>query len=157
MKKRSKKGVSPLIATVIVIGAVIVIASLLFVFMRDTILNNITKAQAGTEGGQKCNGIDIKANSCKIQTTQSISAKIENKGSDTAVQWILRAPYGSSSIESINRAGELRPKQIKNIGGKFTKAKFTKGTGTEVEFIPVVSAKGFPFSCNDRSIKITCK
>lgn len=158
--RRNKGGVSPLIATVLIIGAVIVIATLLFVFMRDTLIKQIQKAGAGNEGGKKCMAIEPKISKCTIDKTK-VTAKVKNDGTESIVQWIIRASgkdkkSGKDKIESINRAGEVKPKKERTIGGTFKNLqKIT--SGSEVEFVPVVSAKGIGFYCNDKIMKATCK
>ncbi len=83
MRSNNKKGISPIIATVILVGLVVILGLAFFLFARNQIAAQTEKIECGS---QEEFSIDISA-SCSIINNPSggkaTSVVLSNKGSDT--------------------------------------------------------------------------
>lgn len=141
--KTNKKGISPLIATVLIVGFVIVLAGLVYVFMGNTINEQISKQGAEAEGAKKC--LTIQVSVADIKCSSPGTVKFKNTGSQGVAGFTFR--IGST----------VKTKQEPLDAGK--DRTYTVGTMTaaqENSAIPMVAAKGYAYNCKDKVITLSC-
>ena len=89
MQNTSKKGISPLIATVLLIGFVVVIAAAIWMWYGGVITERIQKQSALNQIKQDCVSVDLSLKSAELlQNNGKIKVDIENSGSQ-AIQGVL--------------------------------------------------------------------
>lgn len=148
MKK--KKGVSPIIATVLLIGMVVALALIVFVWMRSFTRETITKFE-DENIELACDQIDIEAS--YSQSTKNVT--ISNIGNvpiyDVRVKLISAGGYTTENIRDSNawpRYG-LNPGDIKSVGSF---------SAEEIRIIPILlgnSEKGKrTFACESQEYKL---
>ncbi len=99
-----KKGLSPIIATVLLISLVVVLAAIIFMWARGFISEQIEKAGQSAEAA--CTGIDFDAEQTPVSST-IIKLNIVNRGN---------VPIYSFHIEQIKSGGDTEITEFKNAG-----------------------------------------
>ena len=134
-----KKGISPLIATVLIIGFIIVLAALVFLWGTD--LFKKVQEQTSTESETKlsCSGLllDVKA---KYENSAT-NVKIENKNDKELNGYYIRT-YDDKNIpkRTIKKVGKIAPFSITNyadISGAYT-----------IGVFPLINIKGKTTTCS---------
>src|SRR3989344_331343 len=127
-----KKGISPLIATILLIGFVVVIGGIVIFWGRNFIKEKAEKEGVLAEEQLKCENIDIEIKGIDKITKNII---IENKGNDIIDGFILRVVSGGSGAEKILQ--KLEPLKIINIGYSFSLSENAK-----IDLIPSLKPEG---------------
>ncbi len=147
----NKKGITPLIATVLVIGFVVVLGVLFWVFASEQV-EQFTSKDAAQQAGQAVCATDVSYTvaSCSA-SAGSVSITVNNGGDMpiTAVRLRVSGNYpGPDSNEAMTESplveDEVRPGQEKTI----TKSIVVEDP-TTVELLPVILYGGQPVTCVD--------
>lgn len=148
----SKKGISPLIATVLLIGFAIAIAILIWFWYGNLIKGSVDKL--GNSGKIVCSSdVQFRVKSiCVNSTGGQAKVTIENKGSDIdAFQMSFEGKNGIISTADIGIG--ISATQTQDINGQFDPAKI--GTLSKVTVIPVIIRSSIKTSCVDQKQDIT--
>ena len=140
-KKKGKKGISPLIATVLLVGFVVVIASLIFFWGKSYIMETAQKEGELSKFKMLCNDVNF-----DVVNFDGSELELENKGSVDLVGFKLRA----ENLDTID---------IKKILKSYEQDRFTipNGVGNEFDLIPLLQpeGKGAPLvPCSNKIKKI---
>src|SRR3989338_3217041 len=103
-----KRGISPLIATVLLIGFTITIAAILMIWGGNLVKERAEKISARTEAQTSCTAkVEIGLNSAKCTTEDNkdivkdiVKISVENKGSDTINAFRARINYDDGDSET---------------------------------------------------------
>ena len=155
MKKKrvNEKGLSPLIATVLLIGFAIAIAILIWFWYGNFVKNQAAKAEASTEGKLACSQQvvfqvkDVK----KISNPDALSFTIENKGTTRIDDFRVRIK-GTTGTETVIAEQSIDKTSSKQFSVSYTTAKV--GNPTLATVIPVVIRKGSPTTCDQKAIDV---
>lgn len=142
--RMNKKGISPLIATVLIVGFVIALAGIFYVFFSKTVQEQMDKQGAEADGKSKCIGVDISFVECKEGVI-----KFKNAGKEGVAGFTFRIKIGDvyttkqvqESLEAGDE-GEYEP---------------TNARGNPGDAIPIVPAKGYAYPCADKIISFSCE
>lgn len=141
--KLNKKGISPLIATVLIVGFTIALAGVAYVFLSGTVKEQIDKQGAESDGKAKCIGVDVSFVECS-----SGVVKFKNLGKQGVAGFTFRSKtsqgYTTNSLQESIEAGDEREYQPKDLA-------------TEGDAIPLVPAKGYGYPCADKIITFECQ
>ena len=133
----NKKGISPLIATILLIGSTIVIASLLILWWSGTVEDTIQKEGIANKGKTLCIGeVGIDVVSC-----DNTKVTVMNTGSAPITAFRFVTDEGTTTRED-----EIRPSKQKTLNVVST---------TNLEIIPVVVVEGYPVTCSEKLVEVT--
>jgi len=150
MIKKGKKGVSPVIATVLLIGMVVVLALIIFIWMRALAQETITKFE----------GENIELSCDKVSLDADYTAgilTITNTGNTPIYQIKMKvSDVGRHTTELIKKSEGWRKYGL-DIGMSFTSSEgvIDLGSAEEVYLIPVLigdteDGKKKTFTCDER-------
>lgn len=142
--KNDKRGISPLIATVILVGLVIVIASLLWLFLAKEV------RLLGEKQGAKCSAqqaaeIDFQVTKCSEESSGVTTLAIKNTGKTTITGFRVR--LGDNPTTTINP--DINPGEEKTTN--------LQATGGEVVLFPVVVEEGNVITCSEKLVEADCE
>ncbi len=150
--RRSKKGVSPLVATVILVGFTVVLASLFFIFGSSKIKEFAQKSFEKCSAQQAAQ-LDMKA-SCQV-TSDKFSVSLQNTGQASITGGFFRINTGKE-IKSKLFEGEVKPGEEKTKSFAMSQLGVTGTSIKDVGIIPIIVADGKAISCDSKEITITC-
>lgn len=145
--KNSKRGISPVIATVLLIAMVIIIGLIIFLWFRGLIEDR------GTKFGQN---IQTVCNDVKFEASYSNILRISNTGNVPIFDMKVKL-IGPGSQETVNIKGDLSNKWpgfgLKQ-GGTFSDSVNIGSSVNKIVLIPVLlgtaDEEEKTFTCNDR-------
>ncbi len=139
MEKRGKKGISPLIATVLLIGFVVAVAAVVMLWGKGFVKERAEKEGALSQAQLECNLIEI-----EIEEVSEVY-KVTNIGSRTIDGFIIRT--GS---------GVIKKPSLLEVGNSITEIdSYTLRKGDEI--IPCVKPEGAGaplVPCSDKAKKL---
>jgi FlaG/FlaF family flagellin (archaellin) len=139
MKRVNKSGISPLIATVLVIGLTVVMAGIVWIFLSTTINQSGQKFCSAQQNAE----IDFQVN-CK-QAGAGLQVAIKNVGKIPVTGFRFR-----TDIDKKTKTDEMEV----NPGQERVFSLATKG-GT-ITLFPVIIDEGKIFTCTDRKVDAQC-
>ena len=147
-----KRGISPLIATVLLIGFTITIAAILMIWGGNLVKERAEKISARTEAQTSCTAkVEIGLNSAKCDTTEEIiKISVENKGSDTINAFRARINYDGDS-ETTTTYNLLNPTSQTSLKVEYDTS---KGTPKSVIIFPVLNKQSLSYTCSEKSKEI---
>ena len=141
MIRLNKKGISPLIATVLLIGSTIVIASLLILWWSGTVKDTIQKEGIANKGKTLCLGeVGIDVVSCNDELPQR-TVTVMNTGSAPITAFRFVTDDGTTTRED-----EIKPSKQKSLNVDST---------DNLKIIPVVVVEGYPVTCSEKLVEVT--
>ena len=147
-----KRGISPLIATVLLIGFTITIAAILMIWGGNLVKERAEKISARTEAQTSCTAkVEIGLNSAKCSTEDNkdiVKISVENKGSDIINAFRARINYDGDS-ETTTVYNSLNPTSQTSL-----KVEYTKGTPKSVIVFPVLNKQSLSYTCSEKSKEI---
>ena len=145
----NKKGISPLIATVLLIAFVILIAVLVWFWWDKILRAEAEKTGAETVGAISCAqevSFTISNPGC---SSGVINFDVENTNTGNIYKFKVRTKLGSEVLEVIESATPLQASAATQLGINYN---VTLGTTPDsVEVIPVVLSQGATVTCNEQS------
>lgn len=151
MKKRKikfrKKAISPLIATVLLIGFVVALVALVMTWGKHYIEEKAAKEGAISQEQLSCaTDVEVTVNDA-YQQGNLVFVTIENLRSNTVDGFIYQVKNGE--VESVEVKKSLGPLEIKTIS-----AETTLGSATQVKVIPTLKlARGVPYlPCSEQYV-----
>ncbi len=146
--KRNKKGVSPLIATVLLIGFTIALAVLIWTFWGNIIKQQAEKTGAQTLGEFDCaSKVSFRVKDVCYETNKLVF-DLENTGSTTIDSFSMSITGSSDTVlEKLNIV-------IKEGEAKQTRLSYDANVGTLEEIIvfPVIIREGAPTTCTEKTV-----
>ncbi|MBU1246245.1 MAG: archaellin/type IV pilin N-terminal domain-containing protein [Nanoarchaeota archaeon] len=151
----NKKGISPLIATVLLIAFVILIAILVWFWWDKIIRAEAEKVGVETVGAISCSqeiSFSISNPTCH---TGAINFDIENTNTGNIYKFKVRTKVGNNFLEVIELATPLQASEATQAGVNYNE---TLGAPDSIEVIPEVLSSGATITCNEQSQTafITC-
>jgi len=142
-----KRGISPLIATVLLIGFTIVIAALVMIWGSNLVKERAEKIGAKSEAQISCAAkieIDLKQAEC---SNSKIKVAVENKGTDSIDGFRARIHYGSDvETKTIPLQPVLKGTSQRTIEIEYDNTK----NPTSVEIIPFVTKQSLSYTCSEQ-------
>jgi len=159
MKKRkiSKKGISPMIATILLIGFVIAIILLIILWGKNYIEELAEKRGLLAEKQQECTKIDIVAVKKAICKGKHIEVVLRNKKDLTINKLIFRinGRSWSETFESTDRLGSLETKLYEGDFPENAKEGISCDTIASLDVIPHLKvALGHYVPCSKQKISV---
>ena len=146
---QKKRGISPLIATILLIAFVVVIALLVWFWYSDLLEEYRTKEGQQIQSEFTCaSDVEISANLVDC-TTNSISFNLKNKGSIELISFYIVGTDDLGNKNSITSEINLAPGATLNTGAIFDEM---VGNLEEVDIIPILSS----ISCTEKQITLSC-
>ena len=147
-----KRGISPLIATVLLIGFTITIAAILMIWGGNLVKERAEKISARTEAQTSCTAkVEIGLNSAKCDTTEEIiKISVENKGSDIINAFRARINYDGDS-ETTTTYNLLNPTSQTSLKVEYDTS---KGMPKSVIIFPVLNKQSLSYTCSEKSKEI---
>ncbi len=132
----SKKGISPLIATVLLIGATIALAALVMIWAQNLFQETTEETGSGIKAEIICSSqVQFNINSATGTTTPT-TVRVTNNGERKIITFIARVYDGNGNIE---RASKVTGDELEGYGSKTYSIEYSTGTTAEkIELIPVV-------------------
>ena len=147
-----KRGISPLIATVLLIGFTITIAAILMIWGGNLVKERAEKISARTDAQTSCTAkVEIGLNSAKCDTTEEIvKISVENKGSDIINAFRARINYDGDS-ETTTTYNLLNPTSQTSLKVEYDTS---KGMPKSVIIFPVLNKQSLSYTCSEKSKEI---
>ncbi len=144
--KQNKRGISPLIATVILIGATIVIAALLWIFLSKEV-KLFSDKQGVKCTAQQMAEIEVVVSKCKssgIGSDFKTIISIQNAGKTDIAGFRIKADDNPSFASEM----DLNPGENKDktLSGKISK----------LTLFPIVIKDGKVVTCAEKLVEVTC-
>ena len=148
-----KRGISPLIATVLLIGFTITIAAAIMMWAGDYIKEKAEKEGIRGEAQSECiTSVDVKLKDLKCEQDK-ITAIIENKGSVKIGYFRARITGDGTQTITLNKA-------IDKLSQEELVGTHTVTDPKSVQFLPVIikqkEGKTLPYTCSEKMIEANC-
>ena len=146
MQKRNKRGISPLIATVLVIGLTIVMGAIVWVFLSTTIKQANQKFCSAQQNAE----IEFEVTCKRLQIPDNVKVTIKNTGKVPLTGFRYRANDGATKTDGM----EVNPGQERTfqLGNLLTSSAQVKA----MTFFPVIIDEGKIYTCADRKVEAQC-
>ncbi|MEK6816622.1 MAG: archaellin/type IV pilin N-terminal domain-containing protein [Nanoarchaeota archaeon] len=148
-QKKRRKGVSPLIASVLLIGFTVTITSLIIIWGRTFTAERADKEQAISEAQLNCNNLDFTVTSADYSSgALTLSLGIKNKGMTTIDSFVFRINEGAAVIESGEKVEGIQEKTVGIEDASFSGIPSI----SQVEIIPKIRvARNYYIPCSTKS------
>ena len=138
-----KRGISPLISWVLLIGFVIGLSLMVTTWVKQQAETRADKLVEGVESDIRCNGVAFNA---KLECNATpIELTIANKGKFTINKLTIRQPDNSYQLVVEIPPTEKKTKNLKSFI-----------TSDPADLIPIISINGKDVTCSARKIVISC-
>ena len=141
MKRANKRGISPLIATVLVIGMTVVTAAIVWIFLSSTVQQSGQKFCSAQQNAQ----IEFQVD-CKIPQNNKIQASIKNVGKIPITGFRFRTDQDTKTRTD---EMEVNPGQERVFPLNIQ--------GTKLTLFPVIIDESKIYTCTDRKVDAACK
>tara|TARA_Y100000310_G_scaffold327446_1_gene393840 strand:- start:20107 stop:20577 length:471 start_codon:yes stop_codon:yes gene_type:complete len=153
-----KKGVSPLIATVLLVGFVIIIAVLIWLWYGNVIEERAEKEGAKISGEFSCAtdvSISVALNDCRmfINPYTFVNFDLTNDGL-VDLNGIRIIVEGSDGTETLGVSKVFGKTTTRNIGEKYDATQV--GTAETVTIIPTVESGPSTITCSEQQVVLDC-
>ncbi|MDI6737548.1 MAG: hypothetical protein QME12_03455 [Nanoarchaeota archaeon] len=140
VKKISKKGVSPLIATTMLVGFTVAVIAMVVVWSRGYIEERAAKEEALANTKLKCEAVKFTVEEA-CQTGISLNVKVKNLANQQIDSWILRIK-GDDGVEATEQGFVVKGLESKDLalGSESFSMTAIGGTVNSVEVIPAIKA-----------------
>ena len=155
-----KLGISPLIATVLLVAFVILIAVLIWFWWDKIIHEQAEKIGAETTGEISC-AQDISfalSNAYCTPSSEAAGVTVENTNTGDIYKFIVRAKQGNEIIEVVESPLSLQASAAGELGITYN-ATLYSGLGPDaLEIMPQIISQGATVTCNEKTetISLTC-
>jgi len=152
----NKRGISPLIATVLLVAFVITLAVLVFTWWDQVVKERAAKVGAESESQISCSlQIDFQVKDiCFDAVTKFISFSVENDGDAPLHGFKVRIEGEDSSGEKVSGVSSIS-EDVEEGSAKKTAVAYDSSIITSIdslEIIPVIRAKGVEAVCIEKSV-----
>jgi len=151
-----KKGVSPLIATVLLIGFAISIAAVAAIWSVDYLKQQSQKEDLRIGAESICaTGVEISVKSAKCVAGKINDFVIKNGGSEKIVGFTVRIE-GDKGIEVVTAPNAINQNEQKSIIPEPSYSVSKVGAVESLEVIPIIKNENFTQRCTEMAIKTEC-
>lgn len=144
MRFYNKKGISPLIATVLLIGFTVALGVLFYLWLSGTISLQAKKGEVQC-GPDDITGLDFTVPSCTYSSGE-LKFMVNNQGSKRIDGFWVSMDNGLTPLDVHN----VNPGKEETIGLR------SENPVSEVELIPVVIEDSNVKTCSSNSVKVKC-
>lgn len=157
---RQKRGMSNLVATVLLVTSAIAIAILIFVWISHSIKEETDKSSDITTAEQLCKDIEIRINEASKTLEQNTAeVKVENLRDRKITALRVRLEYGKE-VEMKKIDGEIDGYESKTF--KVSSTSVQIGSQTKIKVIPeiilkrpeITSAEAGWWLCSDKAVEV---
>ena len=156
--KFNKKGISPLIATVLLVAFVILIAVLIWFWWDKIIHEQAEKIGAETTGEISC-AQDISfalSNAYCTPSSEAAGVTVENTNTGDIYKFIVRAKQGNEIIEVVESPLSLQASAAGELGITYDPTSYSGAGPDALEIIPqIISPQGATVTCNEKTETIS--
>lgn len=154
MLRKKKKGISPLVATILLIGFVIAIIMLVILWGRGYVEELAQKRGLLAEKQQQCTNVDLTAVKAE-RLGEQVKVVLKNQGSLTINKFVFRV-VGGETGEGFESRIPLRGLEVKEYIVVFSESEFPDVNNVDV--IPHLQvALGHYVPCSKQSIRVKVK
>jgi flagellin-like protein len=158
--KINKKGISPLIATVLLIAFVILIAVLVWFWWDKIIHEQTQKIGAQTTGEISCaQDISFAASNPYCNSgTKSAGVTIENTNTGNIYKFLVRAKESDEVKEVIESPLSLQASAAGELGISYNSTLYSGAGPNSLEIIPQILSQGATITCNEKAeiVSLSC-
>jgi len=148
MQNTSKKGISPLIATVLLIGFVVVIAAAIWMWYGGVVTEYVEKQSARNQIKRDCVSVDLSLKSAELQQNNGkIKVDIENSGSQ-AIQGVLLVERCDGKSYTVDESILLEPGESQTI----TIAQRCSDEPDSIDVVPALVRQGVRDYCTGKKV-----
>ncbi len=148
-----KRGISPLIATVLLIGFVVIIAASVYLWYGDIVKGEILKRGAMADIEADCASvIDIDVSDADfLSSTDEVSVTVRNVGAELfhGLRVIVDYPDGNVVLSEKEM---FKPGDEKELTLNCIDCSSMAGTPNQIEVMPVIVRQGVPGTCSNKKI-----
>ena len=153
-KKRSRKAISPLIATVLLVGFVIILAVLVFTWWDNIVKERAGKVGAESESQILCSlQLDYQVKDVCYDNDEFISFSVENVGDVTLDGFKVKIEGRNGKITVLSISDDIKEGAAKELGVDYSDTEID--TPERIELLPVVIARGAESVCVEKKEVIT--
>ena len=146
MTMREKRGLSPVIATLLLVMLAVVLASIIFFYMRSVVGEKIVKFDQAIE--YSCSKIDFAADA--INKTEKVDIRISNRGNVPIYSFVVK----KISLGSVDEIPLSSKPESANAGGSSNATVSSLAKGDNIIIVPVLlgESNGLrkPYNCEDK-------
>ena len=142
----NKKGISPLIATVLLVGFVVVIAASIWMWYGGVVTEHIQKQSALNQIKKDCVSVDLSLKSAELQNNK-IKVDIENSGSQ-AIQGVLLIERCDGKSYTVDESILLEPGESQTI----TIAQRCSDEPDSIDVVPALVRQGVRDYCTGKKV-----
>lgn len=143
VKKITKKGVSPLVATTMLVGFTVAVVAMVVVWSRGYIEERAAKEEALANTKLKCETVKFTVEEA-CPTGDQLDIKLKNLANQQIDSWILRIKGKNGNVQATEQGLVVKGLETKelNLGSESFSASYeTIGEGIDsVEVIPAIKA-----------------
>lgn len=145
MKKLSKKGVSPLIATTMLVGFTVAVIAMVVVWSRGYIEERAAKEEALASTKLKCETVKFTVEEVCLHTP-NVDIKVKNLANQQIDSWILRIKGTNGEVQATEQGFPVKGLETENLGGaqgigpESFSIEALGGDISSVEVIPAIKA-----------------
>jgi len=147
MQNTSKKGISPLIATVLLIGFVVVIAAAIWMWYGGVVTEYIGKQSARNQIKKDCVSVDLSLKSAELQNNGKIKVDIENSGSQ-AIQGVLLVERCDGKSHTVEESILLESGESQTI----TITQHCSDSPGSIDIVPALVRQGVRDYCPEKKV-----
>ncbi len=150
-----KKGISQLVATVLLIGFAIAMAVLVYLWYKGFLFGQQQKLGCDIQGKNLCSQkVEIQVSNVEcIPELNSIRMTIENKGQTIINDFRLKI-RGKDNIETTLFSKSLNQGSTESFSTTYDSS--NTGPLEELEVFPLVLVCNQPVTCSQKSVKLSC-
>lgn len=147
--KKRRKGISPLIASVLLVGFTVSITALIIVWGRTFTEERAEKERAISEAELNCQNLDFTVTSASYSKgALSLDLGIKNRGMTTIDSFVFRINSGSMVVETGEKVEGIQEKMLSLEDPTFS----TIDSVSQVEIIPKIRvARNYYIPCSAKS------
>lgn len=150
-----KRGVQPLIATVLLIGFVLAIIVFIVIWSKGLVREAIDKSANLASGQLTCTtSIDIEVKSAECQSSNQGKIVVDAKNLINQDVPNLRGKVSSDSGTSLSFSGKVLKKFSRDKAILFTYDALEVGTPEFIEVIPMANSDAGLVTCDDQAVKV---
>lgn len=148
-QQKGRKGVSPLIASVLLVGFTVAITAMIIIWGRTFTTEKAEKEKAISEAQLNCQNLDFTVTSASYSKgAMALSLGIKNKGMTTIDSFVFRVNSGGSVVESGEKVEGIQERILSVEDSAFSGI----DSVSQVEIIPKIKvARNYYIPCSTKS------
>lgn len=144
-----KRGISPLIATVLLVGFVIIIAVAVYLWYGNIIKGELVKRSALAEIDSDCEALISLSVSDAAYSGSGIVVTIKNTGSEIFNGVRVLADYSDKNVV-LSEKEMFKPGEVKEL--TFSCDECGGSSPNKIEVMPMIVRQGIPGTCSSKKV-----